>query len=133
MANYTNLGFTEKEAELIDTLISGWQVEGGPHSLAHSYILTEAGTPVNRELDYIEPWDGSFYLSVLERSGPFTAVLDTGHGRLFLIDTAAGVVHHSNGNACATDKAVMLDAEYYGVANWLYINELASKENSCES
>lgn len=126
MAKYNNLGFTEKEAELIDSLMVEWQ-SCGVGALAHSYILTKEGESVNRELYYSQPWDGSYYLSVVERSGPFTAVLDTGYGKLFLIDTLRGTVHYSNDSACATDYAVMMDAEYYGVENWLYVHELASK------
>lgn len=128
MAKYNNLGFTFRESSLLDSLMVEWQ-SGGVESLAHSYIMTKEGESVNRELDYSQPWDGSYYLSVVERSGPFTAVLDTGYGKLFLIDTLRGTVHYSNGNACATDYAVMLDAEYYGVENWLYVHELASKIN----
>ena len=126
MAKYVNLGFTEREAELLDSLMAEWH-SCGIGALAHSYIMTKKGEPVNRELDYSQPWDGSYYLSVIERSGPFAAVLDTGHGKLFLIDTLRGTVHYSACSACATDYAVMLDAEYHGVENWLYVHELASK------
>ena len=126
MAKYNNLGFTEREAELIDEIMVDWQ-NSGIGSLAHSYIMTKEGEPVNRELDDSQEWDGSYYLSVVERSGPFTAVLDTGYGNLFLIDTLRGTVHYSYGSACATDYAVMMDAEYHGVENWLYVHELASK------
>ena len=126
MAKYNNLGFTYEEAHLIDSLMVEWQ-SCGVGACSHSYIMTKEGEPVNRELDYSQPWDGSYYLSAVERSGPFTAVIDTGYGKLFLIDTLRGTVHYSNGAACATDYAVMLDAEYHGVENWLYVHELASK------
>lgn len=126
MANYNNLGFTDQEARLICELIVSFVTECP--NIAYGHICTEAGESVIRDLVYNEPWDGSYYLSVIERSGQFTAVVDTGHGWLFMIDTDAGEVHHSGGNVCATSKAVMLDAEYFSVDNWLYVNEMASKQ-----
>lgn len=121
MALYNNLGFTEREIALINQLIETWRGIGC--SLAHDCIFTNAGDSVNREIPDDEAWDGKYHLSVLERSGPFTAVLDTGYGKLFLIDTDVGLVYYANGHVCAGSGAVMIDAEYYGTNYWLYVHE----------
>ena len=54
MANYNNLGFTDREAQLISELIYSF-AEDCPN-IHHGHVLTEAGAPVNRDVDFIEPW-----------------------------------------------------------------------------
>lgn len=117
MIKYTNLGFTEKEAEIIDEYIVGLQNKGGFY--ARSYSILPAGQ-LHSTIEYELHEEVPFALSVVERSGEFTAVLDTGHSTLFLIDTARNKVSHGQ-EIVVMDNATMLNAEYYSSDYFIFI------------
>jgi hypothetical protein len=110
MVKYTNLGFTEREAEVLDNLLSSWQWPKG-HSLGRSYVMTEAGMPISCKF---EDWNDNYYLSLIARRGNFAVALDTGYGFLFLLDTDTGEASHGQ-NQVLLNGAVVLDAEHYGL------------------
>lgn len=110
MVKYTNLGFTEREAEILDTLLSSWQWPSG-HPLGRSYVMTQAGAPIRCEF---ENWNNNYYVSLITRRDNFAVALDTGYGLLFLIDTATGEATQGK-EQVLLNGAVVLDAEYYGL------------------
>lgn len=110
MVKYINLGFTEREAEVLDTLLSSWQCPEG-HLLGRSYVMTQAGAPIRCEP---ENWYNNHYVSLITRRGNFAVALDTGYGFLFLIDTATGEATYGK-EQVLLNGAVVLDAEYYGL------------------
>lgn len=110
MVNYTNLGFTQREAELLNELFAGWQATEG-HPLGRSYVMTQAGDPIQCKL---EGWNNNYHLSLIARRENFAVALDTGYGFLFLIDTITGEVNHGK-EQVLLNSAVVLCAEYYGL------------------
>ena len=116
MVKYINLGFTEREAEVLGELLEKWQTEGG--NLAESYVMTPAGAEIQCQESF---WAGEYYLSLIARRENFAVALDTGHGFLFLIDTATGEAAHGKEQVLLNEAAV-LDAEYYGLDKfYIYI------------
>ncbi len=117
MIKYTNIGFTEKEAEIIDEYIVGLQKVGGFY--ARSYSILPAGQ-LQSTIDHESHEEIPFALSVVERSGEFTAVFDTAHSTLFLIDTARNKVVHGQ-EIVILDNAIMLNANIYSADYFIFI------------
>lgn len=119
MVKYTNLGFTEREAEVLTNLLTSWQCPEG-HPLGRSYVLTTEGEDVNCE---VEGWNHNYHLSLIARRGNYSVALDTGYGFIFLLDTATGEANHGQDQVLLND-AVVLDAEYYGLSEFfIYTRE----------
>lgn len=109
-----SLGFTQREGEIIaDDL----------HFEEHPHITTKAGNGTHMELLAWVQAGRPFVLSVVARAGNYTGVLDTGFGRLFLIDTNTGEVSRALNHVAHLNNAVFLDKEYYGTKSWLFIGD----------
>lgn len=112
-----NLGFTKQEKRLFtDVIRSG-----------HLNYFTNVGESVNIELDEWVRRGRPHVLSVVARIGNYTAVLDTGYGKMFLLDTNTGEVAQALNHVAHLNRAVFLDKEYYGTKNWLFIADEAEE------
>lgn len=112
-----NLGFTEQEKKMFDGAInSGWQ-----------HCFTNAEEDVNMEVNEWVSRGRPHVLSVVARIGNFTAVLDTGYGRMFLLDTNTNEIAQTRQHVAILNNVVFLDKEYYGTKHWLFIADEAEE------
>lgn len=109
-----NLGFTQREGELIAEEMVG---------KAHPHVTTKEGDGIHMELKAWAQAGRPFVLSVVARLGNYTGVLDTGYGKMFLIDTSTGEVYHALNHIAHLNNCVFLDKEYYGTKSWLFISD----------
>lgn len=112
-----NLGFTEQEKKMFVGAINS----------GHPHCFTNAEESVNMSLESWVRARRPHVLSVVARIGNYTGVLDTGYGRLFLLDTNTGEVAQALNHVAHLNRAVFLDKEYYGTKNWLFIADEAEE------
>lgn len=112
-----NLGFTEQEKAMFAGAInSGWQ-----------HCFTNAEESINIEVNEWVRRGRPHVLSVVARLGNYTAVLDTGYGRMFLLDTATNEFAQTRQHVVTLNDAVFLDKEYFGCKHWLFVSEEAKQ------
>lgn len=57
----------------------------------------------------------------------YTGVLDTGYGKMYLLDTETGEVSQALNRVATLNDAVFLDKEYYGANHWIFLAENEKK------
>lgn len=112
-----NLGFTEQEKAILDKP----SMSGHPHV----FLNKEEGICLG-----IEAWIKAgrpHVLVVVARSGKYTGVIDTGYGKMFLLDTNTGELSQALNHIAILNNAVFLDKDYYGTNSYIFISNDAEK------
>lgn len=111
MKDYSNLGFTDQEKEIVEKYFK---------SSAHGIHFMPEGS-VNIETDAWRERNEPMVLSVVERHGPYTAVLDTGYGNIGLLNTESGEASFTLDNVMLFDGVIIVDVEYYSADNFIFV------------
>lgn len=113
-----NLGFTEQEKAILDKPF----LSGHPHV----FLNKEDGICLG-----VEAWvkaNRPHVLIVVARSANYTGVMDTGYGKMFLLDMNTGEVSQALNHIAKLNSAVFLDKQYYGTNGYIFVcDELAEK------
>ena len=113
-----NLGFTQKEGEILAEFMAD---KSSPH------VLLKEGELMHMEIPQWVKAGRPFMLSVVARTENYTGVLDTGYGKMYLLDTETGEVSQALNHIATLNDAVFLDKKYYGVNHWIFIAENEKK------
>lgn len=108
-----NLGFTEQEKAILDKPF----LSGHPHV----FLNKEDGICLE-----IEAWikaNRPHVLIVVARSANYTGVMDTGYGKMFLLDTNTGESVQALNHIALLNNAVFLDKNYYGANSYIFISD----------
>ena len=112
-----NLGFTEQEKAILDKPF----LSGHPHV----FLNKEDGICLE-----IEAWIKAgrpHVLIVVARSANYTGVMDTGYGKMFLLDTNTSEMSQALNHIALLNNAVFLDKKYYGANSYIFISDDAEK------
>ena len=111
MKEYSSLGFTEQEKDIINKYFK---------SSVHGIHFMPEGS-VNIETEAWQELNEPMVLSVVERHGPHAAILDTGYGNIGLLNTESGLSSFTLDNVLLFDGVVVVDVEYYSADNFIFV------------
>ncbi|MGL4616107.1 MAG: hypothetical protein ACRCVV_19880 [Shewanella sp.] len=107
-----NLGFTEQEKAILKPFASGHP---------HVFLNKEDGICLE-----VEAWvkaNRPHVLIVVARNANYTGVMDTGYGKMFLLDTNTGESVQALNHIALLNNAVFLDKKYYGTNSYIFISD----------
>ena len=113
-----NLGFTEQEKAILDK----------PFASDHPHVFLNKEDGICLEVEAWIKANRPHVLIVVARSANYTGVMDTGYGKMFLLDTNTGEMSQALNHIALLNNAVFLDKKYYGANSYIFINDdLAEK------
>ena len=112
-----NLGFTEQERAILDK----------PFASGHPHVFLNKEDGIRLEVDAWIKAGRPHVLVVVARSANYTGVLDTGYGKMYLLDTETGEVAQALNHIATLNDAAFLDKKYYGISHWIFIAENEKK------
>ena len=112
-----NLGFTEQERAILDK----------PFASGHPHVFLNKEDGICLEVEAWIKAGRPHVLVVVARSANYTGVMDTGYGKMFLLDTETGEVAQALNHIALLNDAMFLDKKYYGISHWIFIAENEKK------
>ena len=110
-----NLGFTEQEKAILDK----------PFASGHPHVFLNKEDGICLEVEAWIKANRPHVLIVVARSANYTGVMDTGYGKMFLLDTNTGEVSQALNHIALLNNAVFLDKKYYGANSYIFISDAA--------
>ena len=108
-----NLGFTEQEKAILDK----------PFRSGHPHVFMSKEEGLYMETDEWVSANRPHVLVVVARSANYTGVMDTGYGKMFLLDTNTGEMSQALNHIAQLNNAVFLDKQYYGSNSYIFISD----------
>ena len=112
-----NLGFTEQEKAILDK----------PFASDHPHVFLNKEDGICLEVEAWIKANRPHVLIVVARSANYTGVMDTGYGKMFLLDTNTGEMSQALNHIALLNNAVFLDKKYYGANSYIFISDDAEK------
>ena len=112
-----NLGFTEQEKAILDK----------PFASGHPHVFLNKEDGICLEVEAWIKANRPHVLIVVARSANYTGIMDTGYGKMFLLDTNTGEMSQALNHIAVLNNAVFLDKEYYGANSYIFISDDAEK------
>lgn len=112
-----NLGFTDQEKAILDK----------PFASGHPHVFLNKEDGICLEVEAWVKANRPHVLIVVARSANYTGVMDTGYGKMFLLDTNTGEMSQALNHVALLNNAVFLDKEYYGANSYIFISDDAEK------
>ena len=107
-----NLGFTEQEKAIL----------GKPFTSGHPHVFLNKEDGIRLEVDAWIKAGRPHVLVVVARSANYTGVMDTGYGKMFLLDTNTDEMSQALNHIALLNNAVFLDKRYYGTNSHIFIS-----------
>lgn len=108
-----NLGFTEQEKEILDK----------PFLSGHPHVFLNKEDGICLEVEAWVKANRPHVLIVVARSANYTGVMDTGYGKMFLLDTNTDEMSQALNHIAMLNNAVFLDKKYYGASSYIFISD----------
>lgn len=108
-----NLGFTEQEKAILDK----------PFASGHPHVFLNKEDGICLEVEAWIKANRPHVLIVVARSANYTGVMDTGYGKMFLLDTNTGEMSQALNHIAMLNNAVFLDKKYYGANSYIFISD----------
>lgn len=112
-----SLGFTEQEKAILDK----------PFASGHPHVFLNKEDGIGLEIEAWVKAGRPHVLIVVARSANYTGVMDTGYGKMFLLDTNTGESVQALNHIALLNNAVFLDKKYYGANSYIFISDDAEK------
>ena len=108
-----NLGFTEQEKAILDK----------PFLSGHPHVFLNKEDGIGLEIEAWIKANRPHVLIVVARSANYTGVMDTGYGKMFLLDTNTDEVSQALNHIALLNNAVFLDKKYYSANSYIFISD----------
>ena len=108
-----NLGFTEQEKAILDK----------PFLSGHPHVFLNKEDGIGLEVEAWIKANRPHVLIVVARSANYTGVMDTGYGKMFLLDTNTGEMSQALNHIAILNNAVFLDKQYYGANSYIFVSD----------
>lgn len=108
-----NLGFTEQEKAILDK----------PFASGHPHVFLNKEDGICLEVEAWVKANRPHVLIVVARSANYTGVMDTGYGKMFLLDMNTGESVQALNHIAMLNNAVFLDKKYYGANSYIFISD----------